>query len=106
MGHELCNKHHYLVGHSGNLCDSFRYHNNRYFTTWDADNDAASANCAKLYWGGFWYGSCHHLNPTGKYYNQPEASSGKIQFATGVSWYCYKGHYYSLKKISWQILTK
>ena len=93
-----------FIGHSGTLCDSLTVHNNQYFTTRDADHDKISQNCAKMFYGGFWYDKCHDVNPTGKYWNQPEATNGKMQRATGVHWKCFRDNfYYSLKKMSWQI---
>ena len=62
-------------------------------------------NCAKMYLGAFWYNVCHRVNPTGKYYNQPEATNGKIKYGTGAFWYCFRSHSYSMKKFSWQILV-
>ena len=48
-------------GGTGDGHDSLAYHNGRYFSTYDRDNDVSSStNCAGTYKGGWWYGSCRH----------------------------------------------
>jgi ficolin len=44
--------------------DAFLYHNNRPFTTYDIDLDEYSLNCAAVFRGAYWYGSCHQSNCT------------------------------------------
>ena len=69
------------------------------FSTFDKDQDIAKKlNCASKYYGGFWYGKCHSTNPNGLYL------WGKTShYATGVVWYWFKGHNYSLKYIAFKI---
>ena len=91
-----------FAGHSGSLCDSLRYHNNRKFTTIDRDNDASSRrNCAALYGGGNWHGGCHNVLLTGKYFGRGET----VALAKGVTWLCHKGHTYSFKRAEMKIFV-
>ncbi|XP_046861234.1 ficolin-2-like [Xenia sp. Carnegie-2017] len=49
-----------LGNHSGNVGNSFSWHNGMKFTTKDSDNDKRNnANCAKQYRGGWWYNDCY-----------------------------------------------
>ena len=58
----------HVSGYSGNSgYDGLTYHNTRYFTTQDKDNDSNGGNCAASYKGGFWYHTCHQVNPAGLY---------------------------------------
>ena len=54
--------------------------------------------CANRYKGGWWYKACHRVNFNGIYWNLPEALK-TTSYATGFSWYCYKGHHYSYKRV-------
>ena len=56
----------YLLGDAGDSMT--QYHNNRRFTTYDADNDDWSSNCAQRYAGGWWYGTCHNVHLNGVYF--------------------------------------
>jgi len=48
-----------VAGFSGNAgWDSFGNQNGMMFSTYDRDNDLSSGNCAVVFVGGFWYGSC------------------------------------------------
>ena len=50
-----------VAGYSGNAGkDSFKYHNNMMFTTYDRDNDqdSGNGNCAAFWGAGFWYKNC------------------------------------------------
>lgn len=43
--------------------DGLIYQNRMMFTTKDRDNDKkTNANCAKEFYGGWWYNACHHSN--------------------------------------------
>jgi hypothetical protein len=42
--------------------DSLGYHNGKKFSTKDNDNDSSEYNCATVYKGAWWYGSCHYAN--------------------------------------------
>jgi len=55
----------HVSGYSGNVGDSFSYHNGMMFTTYDRDNDPWTStnsryndNCAVYSGGGFWYKRC------------------------------------------------
>jgi ficolin len=79
--------------------DSMAHHNGRKFSAKDKDFDAAkyrsdtwSGHCAQMFKGGWWYGNCHRANLNGMYLKGSNTSYG-----TGVNWYYWKGHYYSMK---------
>ena len=79
--------------------DSLNHHAGRKFSTFDKDQDASGANCAKNHLGGFWYGACHHANPNGVYRLGADATPLYI----GVEWYHFKGYNYSMKTFSMKI---
>ena len=54
-------------GGTGNGSDPLAYHNGRYFSTYDRDNDASSGNCAYRSQGGWWYNDCYHANLNGRH---------------------------------------
>ena len=91
----------FFAGHSGSLCDSLNFHNNRKFTTIDRDNDAAGGNCAVAYGGGHWYKGCHTVLLTGKYFGRGKS----VVNAKGVTWLCHKGHKYSFKRAEMKIFV-
>ena len=78
--------------------DSLTHHNGQKFTTFDKDQDSNPGNCANIYFGGYWYASCHVSNPNGLYLWGPTS-----HYAVGVNWYAFKGYYYSLKSITMKI---
>jgi ficolin len=73
--------------------DSLEYHNGKKFSTKDNDNDSNEKNCATRYKGAWWYDKCHSSNLNGLYLNGTYSA-----FATGMVWYKWKGHQYSLMK--------
>ena len=73
--------------------DSLGYHNGKKFSTKDNDNDSSEYNCATVYKGAWWYGSCHYANLNGLYLN-----GTFTKYATGMVWYHWKGYRYSFMK--------
>ncbi|XP_060602086.1 fibrinogen C domain-containing protein 1-A-like [Ruditapes philippinarum] len=82
-------------GYSGTAGDSLGPHNGHKFTTKDRDNDQYESNCAVQFIGAWWYGKCHSSNLNGDY--------GNTQYAKGLSWYHWKGHYVSMKTTEMKI---
>ena len=69
------------------------FHDGQMFSTEDQDNDGSpSENCAQKYKGAWWYAMCHESNLNGFYWGGEYS-----EYATGVGWYAWKGHGYSLK---------
>ncbi|GFR75622.1 tenascin-R [Elysia marginata] len=66
--------------YTGTAGDSLGFHTNTQFSTFDRDNDQKDANCAQLYFGGWWYGKriCHECNLNGKW---------KQSHYRGPNWY-------------------
>ncbi|KAK4302418.1 hypothetical protein Pmani_025498 [Petrolisthes manimaculis] len=63
------------------------------FSTYDADNDPFSGNCAARYKGGWWYYlGCYHTNPNGYPYQGHHDTRGD-----GITWSQWKGPYHSLR---------
>ena len=56
-----------VSGGSGPGRDGFTYHNGRYFTTYDRDNDIWSNNCGYHFQGGWWYHNCAISNLNGRH---------------------------------------
>ncbi|XP_055637544.1 ficolin-2-like [Toxorhynchites rutilus septentrionalis] len=81
-----------LGQYSGTAGDSLSRNVNSKFTTRDADNDSSDANCANLYFGGWWYDNCHLANLNGKY-----VKGAISEYATMMCWNSFKGFYYGLK---------
>lgn len=67
-------------------------HNGLRFTTKDQDNDNYKDNCAKLHYGGWWYGACHATNLNGLYV------SSALKDARYNSWGNWKDEHEALKK--------
>ena len=83
----------------GTAGDSFSGHRGQPFTTKNQDNDShASSNCAVSYKGAWWYTNCQASNLNGLYHHGSHSSP-----ADRVSWYAWKGHYYSAKRAEMKI---
>jgi len=76
----------HVSGFTGNCGDSFGYHGDNFFSTYDQDNDKSSGSCAHEFKGGWWYRSCHYSNLNGLYYQYGEFTD-KSPYATGLHWY-------------------
>ncbi|XP_069169358.1 techylectin-5B [Procambarus clarkii] len=81
-----------LGAFSGDAGDAMEHHNGRKFSTMDKDNDDHSSNCAAVYKGAWWYGSCHNTNLNGEYLNGPTDKTSQ-----GIIWEFWRGDNYSLK---------
>ena len=82
-----------VTGYSGTAGDGLSYHNGRYFSTKDQDNDGTSSkHCAESLLGAWWYYNCAHSNLNGHYYMGPNTPDWK-----GVNWNSFRGGTYSLK---------
>jgi len=88
----------HVTGLKGHGKDSMGYHSGQKFSTFDKDQDNYKGNCASKYYGAFWYNDCHRANPNGIYL------WGKTShFATGVVYWTFRQHHYSLKTIAMKI---
>ena len=74
--------------YSGTAGDALTFHSGCEFSTFDADHDKYSGNCAERYFGGWWYNSCHCANLNGLY-----GGSGW----TGIVWYQWEGYGSSMR---------
>lgn len=63
------------------------------FSTYDKDQDSSSANCAMSGRGGWWHNACYNALLTGVYYK----NTSNVPKFKGVTWFSWKGIYYSLK---------
>ncbi|KAM4715123.1 LOW QUALITY PROTEIN: angiopoietin-related protein 2-like [Anableps anableps] len=87
------NQGNFIKGAAG---DSLSYHNGKKFTTTE-DQEEHVSNCARLTYGGFWYGECFSSNPNDIY------SCGPSPHAADVHWRTFKGIDYSLKTMIMKI---
>ncbi|CAC5395824.1 Fibrinogen-like protein A,Angiopoietin-related protein 7,Techylectin-5A,Ficolin-2,Ryncolin-1,Tenascin-R,Fibrinogen-like protein 1,Angiopoietin-1,Fibrinogen C domain-containing protein 1-A,Tenascin-N,Ryncolin-3,Tenascin,Fibroleukin,Fibrinogen C domain-containing protein 1,Fibrinogen gamma chain,Ryncolin-2,Techylectin-5B,Fibrinogen alpha chain,Fibrinogen gamma-B chain,Ficolin-1,Fibrinogen C domain-containing protein 1-B,Angiopoietin-4 [Mytilus coruscus] len=102
VGNEAINYVLTIGNYSGNVEDSIVYSglenckmNGMAFSTWDADNDNSSNNCAaNSEHAGWWYNSCTRANLNGIYYN------GGVIKHDGMYWENWYNSDYSLKKIA------
>jgi len=78
-------------GDAGEALSAFSGHG---FSTWDADHDTWSRNCAETYFGGWWYSDCHDANLNGLYLGPGPVTASH---AVGITWSPWKGQDYSLK---------
>ncbi|CAC5411622.1 FCN [Mytilus coruscus] len=94
------NKIHAVYRNSLIISDGMKVQQNgNKFTTMDKDNDVnKDINCAVMYKGGCWYGSCHESNLNGLYLKGSHKTP-----ADGVNWLQWKGHHYSLKTTTMMI---
>jgi ficolin len=90
---------HFVLGvgaYSGDAGDSLTYHSGHDFGTHDDEKNDHS--CASAYNGAWWYGSCHHANLNGIYYNGDHTS-----YADGVNWSHWKGYHHSLSRTEMKV---
>ncbi|MEX3983831.1 fibrinogen-related protein [Paraburkholderia sp. EG287A] len=80
-----------VSGYTGTVGDSLGPQSGYQYSTYDADHDASSANCAQQYQGAWWYSACHQSNLNGAWLNGPHTT-----YANGVEWYTWTGYYESL----------
>jgi len=81
--------------YSGNAGDALTYHSGNSFSTWDADHDRCSKNCAESYSGGWWYNCCYQANMNGLYEGRghvPPQDTGIVW-----DWNTWKEHPYSIR---------
>ncbi|XP_058123407.1 microfibril-associated glycoprotein 4-like [Anopheles ziemanni] len=71
------------------------------FTTLDSDNDTWYKNCAVQFTGAWWYTACHSSNLNGRYLRGETK-----EYASGMVWYEFRGHYYALKSSKMMIRSK
>ncbi|XP_061395789.1 angiopoietin-1-like [Musca vetustissima] len=81
-----------LGKYTGSAGDSLSYSLGQKFSTKDQDNDVWNKNCAVEFTGAWWYKDCHRSNLNGSYLN-----GTTTEYAKGVDWEYFRGHYYSLK---------
>ena len=62
------------------------------FSAKDKDQEEDSRNCAQVFTGAFWYDQCLAANINGQYLN-----GENNQMHKGITWYHFRGSYYSLK---------
>ena len=75
--------------------DSISQHNGQEFSTYDADHDTSSSNCAVKYQGAWWFSGCGECVPNGVY--------NSTTYCTGVNWWTWKANTYSLMKTELKI---
>ncbi|XP_076000469.1 microfibril-associated glycoprotein 4-like [Genypterus blacodes] len=80
---------------NGGAGTSMNDDNVKKFSTFDKDQ--GTHNCPKTYYGGWWYGACHSVNPNGLYL------WGSSPYGIGINWSSWKGCTYSLKAITMKI---
>ncbi|XP_071794462.1 microfibril-associated glycoprotein 4-like [Asterias amurensis] len=79
---------------TSSLDTSLNFHKNKYFSTFDRENDSRDEeNCAKTYQGGWWYGNCLIACFNGQYYEQP-----RVPYRRGIHWGTWKGNYITAKE--------
>lgn len=86
---------------AGNCGNSFSSANGKRFSTVDQDNDNSPKSCAQKFKSGWWHGRCHQSSLNGLYFLG--SSSDPYHFASGITWYTWKGYSYSLSKSEMKI---
>ena len=90
--------------------NSFSYHDNQKFSTFDRDNDKSLENCAEKHHGAWWYKSCHEVNLNGRYYdgNYGNYNDGNDPLAVrdGIVWVTNTGWWHSLKSVTMAIRSR
>ncbi|OXA37857.1 Tenascin-R [Folsomia candida] len=90
----------HLDGEDFWIGDSLSRNSGKKFTTFDNDNDEDKViNCASQRRGGWWYWNCSESQLNSMYHT----SSREEKPYTGIIWYHWKGHEYSLKKVEMKI---
>ncbi|XP_078365497.1 angiopoietin-related protein 7-like isoform X2 [Oculina patagonica] len=87
-----------LGTYSGTAGDSLAHHRGAAFSTKDRDNDNNSGHCAVGTKGAWWYNNCLNSNLNGLYLHGKHSKSWE-----GVTWYHWKGAYYSAKRAEMKI---
>jgi len=72
-----------------------KHHVGMKFSTKDRDNDINHESCANNYRSCWWFKTCHACDLNGYYFKGGPLS--KQDEASGINWWYFKGHYYSLK---------
>ncbi|CRK95275.1 CLUMA_CG008643, isoform A, partial [Clunio marinus] len=89
----------------GSIADSFLYHNNQPFSTFDRNNDVSNLTvpCAQSMGSGWWFKSCAESNLNGIYRDEP--LGGDSRNYHGIFWEHWLGDY-SLKATKMMIRPK
>jgi len=64
------------ASYSGTAGDSLSYHSGKKFSTPDNDQDSWPRNCAEVFTGSWWHGSCHRSNLNSFTYGNKDGTSG------------------------------
>ena len=70
------------ASYTGTAGDALTPHSGYPFSTYDADHDTCSCNCAIQYHGAWWYTACHNSNLNGILYT----SGCYVDYADGTDW--------------------
>ena len=89
-----------VSGYSGTANDAMTY-NSGYQFTYNDNDTFGSTNCASHYKGPWWHKICSFANLNAKYYR-----SGNTGDRGGMTWYQWKGQWYSMKKADMKIRRK
>ncbi|KAL7727423.1 hypothetical protein ACLKA6_017549 [Drosophila palustris] len=86
--------------------DGLRFHQYAKFSTYDRNNGntTTTSNGAVRFTGAWWYNNnTHYSNLNGLYFG---GEYGSDQYGRGVSWYFWRGDYYSYKTVHMMIRPK